>query len=63
MMKTISPKALRERLDAGEAITVIDVREGWELQRSAVDFATHIPARSRRRDLSSTQSCPGVTGG
>jgi rhodanese-related sulfurtransferase len=43
MMKVISAQALRERLDAGEAITVIDVREGWELQRSAVDFAKHIP--------------------
>jgi rhodanese-related sulfurtransferase len=46
MLKTISPKALKERLDAGEAITVIDVREGWELQRSALDFATHIPMNS-----------------
>jgi rhodanese-related sulfurtransferase len=43
MVKTISPKALRERLDTGEAITVIDVREAWELQRSSLPFATHIP--------------------
>ncbi len=43
MVKTISPKALKERLDAGEAITVIDVRESWELRQSSVPFATHIP--------------------
>jgi rhodanese-related sulfurtransferase len=38
----ISPRALNERLQAGEAITVIDVREDWELQISKLDFALHI---------------------
>jgi rhodanese-related sulfurtransferase len=43
MVNAISPKELKTRLDSGEPITVIDVREEWELDISKVDFATHIP--------------------
>ena len=42
-MADITPKDLKTRIDAGEAITVIDVREGWELAIAHVDFAEHIP--------------------
>ncbi|MHB8627714.1 MAG: rhodanese-like domain-containing protein [Aggregatilineales bacterium] len=42
-MIDITPKELKQRLDAGEAITVIDVREPWELKIARLDFAQHIP--------------------
>jgi len=39
----ITPKELKARLDQGELITVIDVRESWELAKGRTTFATHIP--------------------
>ena len=38
----ISPLMLFQRLAAGEAITVIDVREKWELAITSLSFAQHI---------------------
>ena len=40
---SIGVKALKQRLDAGEELLVIDVREPQELQISKVDGFTHIP--------------------
>ena len=40
---SISPAELHERMDAGGAPLVIDVREGWELDISKVPFAQHVP--------------------
>ncbi len=40
---SITPKALKARLDAGEKIRVIDVRDDWELAITKLDFADHIP--------------------
>jgi adenylyltransferase/sulfurtransferase len=42
----ITPKDLKARLDAGEKITVIDVRESFELAITQLDFAKHIPMNS-----------------
>ncbi|MBX3084434.1 MAG: rhodanese-like domain-containing protein [Anaerolineae bacterium] len=42
MTAEISPKDLKARLDAGETIAVIDVREDWEVARGMIDGATHI---------------------
>jgi rhodanese-related sulfurtransferase len=42
MTKEITPKLLKERLDAGEAITLIDVRESWEVARGMLPTAEHI---------------------
>jgi len=39
----ISPPQLKERLDAGEELTLLDVREPFELDISRVDNAKHIP--------------------
>jgi rhodanese-related sulfurtransferase len=39
----IDPKKLKARLDAGEDIVIIDVREDWELRQSKVARAIHIP--------------------
>jgi len=43
MVNEISVEELKARLDAGEQPLVIDVREGWELEISKVDFAQHVP--------------------
>ncbi len=43
MIKNISPKELKTRLDAGETLDVIDVREDWERDISKVAFAKAIP--------------------
>ena len=41
-MKTISVKELKEKMDAGEDIQIIDIREDWEV--NAANFgAEHIP--------------------
>ena len=42
MSAEISPKDLKAKLDAGEQITVIDVREDWEVARGMIPSATHI---------------------
>ena len=39
----ITPKELKARMDQGEQIAVIDVREDWELAQERTTFATHIP--------------------
>jgi rhodanese-related sulfurtransferase len=38
----ITPLELKARLDAGEALQVIDVRNDWELAITSVPFAKHI---------------------
>jgi rhodanese-related sulfurtransferase len=43
MVNEITPKALKARLDAGEDIDIVDVREDWELLQSRLDRAIHIP--------------------
>jgi rhodanese-related sulfurtransferase len=39
----LSPRELQARLDAGEDITIIDVREPWELERASLAGALSIP--------------------
>lgn len=41
-MKELTPKDLKARLDAGEDIAVIDVREDWEFNLGALPGAGHI---------------------
>ena len=43
MIPEITPKELKSRLDAGEDIDIIDVREDWELLQSRIDGTIHIP--------------------
>ncbi|MHB8626313.1 MAG: rhodanese-like domain-containing protein [Aggregatilineales bacterium] len=38
----ITPAELKKRLDNGERIDVIDVRESWELAITRLSFARHI---------------------
>ena len=42
MIQEITPKRLQERLNNGEDIQVVDVREDWELDISSLDFAEQI---------------------
>jgi rhodanese-related sulfurtransferase len=39
----IQPLALKQRLDDGEDICLIDVRENWEHSLAAIPGSTHIP--------------------
>ncbi|MCH8157489.1 MAG: rhodanese [Nitrospinae bacterium] len=39
----IQPIKLKERLDQGEDICVIDVREGWEHSLASIEGSEHIP--------------------
>lgn len=43
MVKNISPKDLKSRLDAGEDIVLIDIREDWEVEIGKLPNADHIP--------------------
>jgi rhodanese-related sulfurtransferase len=42
-MQDITPKELKARLDAGEDIDIIDVREDWEVAKGMLAEAVHIP--------------------
>src|SRR5262245_43676427 len=42
MIKNITPKELKARLDAGETLTIIDVRESWEVNLGTLENAVHI---------------------
>jgi len=39
----IQPLALKQRLDSGEDICLVDVREEWEHRLAAIPGSTHIP--------------------
>jgi adenylyltransferase/sulfurtransferase len=42
-MDEISPLELKARLDRGEPLVLLDVRQGWETKLCRLDGATHIP--------------------
>lgn len=42
-MKTITPEELQERLEAGEELNIIDVREDEEVAAGMIPGAQHIP--------------------
>lgn len=42
-MKTISPEQLKVKLEAGEAVNLIDVREVAEVEEGHIPGITHIP--------------------
>lgn len=43
MSFNITPQTVKARLEAGEALLIIDVRQAWELNRSRLAQAVHIP--------------------
>jgi rhodanese-related sulfurtransferase len=43
MVREITPRQLKARLDAGERPLILDVREQWELDIAKLEGAVHIP--------------------
>jgi rhodanese-related sulfurtransferase len=39
----ITPEELKQQLDSRESLTLLDVREAWELQTARIAGAKHIP--------------------
>ena len=42
-MQQISSIELKQRLDDGEQLTLLDVREGWEFELCKIDNSLHLP--------------------
>jgi sulfur-carrier protein adenylyltransferase/sulfurtransferase len=51
MVTEITPLELRRRLDAGEALTVLDVREPWECAIARLPASINIPLDELPRRL------------
>lgn len=45
MIRQLAPAELKERLDRGEPLVVLDVREPWEVALCALPGSRHIPMR------------------
>jgi len=43
VVREITARELRVRLDAGERPVIVDVREAWELEQTRLPQALHIP--------------------
>jgi rhodanese-related sulfurtransferase len=43
MVQNITPTELSARLDSGEDMLIVDIREHWELQINGLKGAVHIP--------------------
>jgi rhodanese-related sulfurtransferase len=52
----ISPQEVKRRLDAGEKLRLIDVREPGEFQQARIEGAELIPMRSVAQSLASLES-------
>lgn len=39
----ITPEELKQKLDAGDALTMLDIREPWEYEAAHIDGSTLIP--------------------
>ena len=42
-MQQITPTELKKRLDNGEPLMLLDVREGWEFELCRIDDSLHLP--------------------
>jgi adenylyltransferase/sulfurtransferase len=51
VVKEITPVELKRRLDAGEALTVLDVREPWECEIARLPGSINIPLDELPRRL------------
>ena len=43
MVAQISPRQLKEQIEAGDRPTILDVRESWELEIARLPDTVHIP--------------------
>jgi rhodanese-related sulfurtransferase len=56
----IDPKEVRRRLDAGEKIRMVDVREPFEHEQAHIQGAELIPMRRVPQSLESLRVTPGL---
>ncbi len=42
-MPNITPTQVKSRLDSGEALVILDIREEWEVETAALAGVLHIP--------------------
>ncbi|MDP4085936.1 MAG: rhodanese-like domain-containing protein [Bacillota bacterium] len=42
-IKTITPEELQKKLEAGESLELVDVREDFEIEQGIIKEAKHIP--------------------
>jgi len=42
-MQELSPTQLKARLDAGEPLVLVDIREDWEVETATFPGARHVP--------------------
>jgi adenylyltransferase/sulfurtransferase len=56
VVKEITPVELKRRLDAGEALTVLDVREPWECEIARLPGSINIPLDELPRRLQELDS-------
>lgn len=42
-MQTINPKQLKQRLDNGDPLALMDIREDWEFETCHIEGSQHIP--------------------
>lgn len=52
----MTPRQVKQRLDAGEKLRLIDVREPFEFQQARIEGSELIPMRSVPQSLDSLQS-------
>jgi rhodanese-related sulfurtransferase len=45
MIRQLTPSELKARLDQGDKLTILDVREPWEVAICALPGARHVPMR------------------
>lgn len=45
-MDELDPQQLKQRLEAGEPLVLLDVREPWEYQTARIEGSVHIPMMS-----------------
>lgn len=59
-MKEITPVELKARLDAGENLLVLDVREDYEVQISHIPGSRHVPLGNIATELRNLQEAGDV---
>jgi adenylyltransferase/sulfurtransferase len=55
MHNEITPQDVKRRIDAGEALRLIDVREPFEVQQASIDGAEVIPMRTISNSLAALE--------
>jgi adenylyltransferase/sulfurtransferase len=56
----IAPQELKQKLDAGEKLLLVDVREPWEHQACAIEGATLVPLNSIPSNLAAFEGADQI---